>query len=143
MKEDLSVLGFQIFDFFHDEIKISQFNIIFLSKFRICITKSSNKSKQKSLSPGKLGTPFWTLWVTLQKAFLDFTPTNQGMNYKMSPNQAIFSTSIVISYLLVFIKKYIPGSIVYFVLFWINISEKLQEHIQKIVVKLINRYRLL
>ena len=35
----------------------------------------------------------------------------------MSPNQPIFSTFIRISYLLVFIKKYIPGSIVYFVLF--------------------------
>ena len=34
----------------------------------------------------------------------------------MSPNWAIFSTFIIISYLLVFIKKYIPGSIVYFVL---------------------------
>ena len=27
----------------------------------------------------------------------------------MSPNQAIFSTFIIISYLLLFIKKYIPG----------------------------------
>ena len=35
----------------------------------------------------------------------------------MSPNQAIFNTFIIISYLLVFIEKYNPGSIVYFVLF--------------------------
>ena len=35
----------------------------------------------------------------------------------MSPNQAISITFIIFSYLLVFIKKYIPGSIVYFVLF--------------------------
>ena len=34
----------------------------------------------------------------------------------MSPNQAIFSTFIIISCLLIFSKKYILGSIVYFVL---------------------------
>ena len=35
----------------------------------------------------------------------------------MSPSYAIFSASDIISYLLVFIKKYIPGSLAYFVMF--------------------------
>ena len=50
------------------------------------------------------------------KAFLDFAPANEGMNWEMSPNEAIFSNSTIIFYLSFFIKKYIPGSIVYFVL---------------------------
>ena len=48
----------------------------------------------------------------------------------MSPNQAIFSTFIIISYLLVFIKKYIPGSIVYFVLLYFFLKKKIRKNME-------------
>ena len=41
----------------------------------------------------------------------------------MSPSQAIFSIFIIIPHLLVFIKKYIPGSIVYFVLLYLILAK--------------------
>ena len=60
--------------------------------------------------------------VIFRKQFQIFTPANEGMNEEMSSNQAIFSTFVVIFYLLVFIKKYIPGSTAYFVMFQFDIQ---------------------